>query len=63
MSDKIQENDYILNVLHSFSATEARESNPNFQHAEIAKNPSSQLPNKEQSFSSTSVLLSIDVPS
>ncbi|GBL79214.1 hypothetical protein AVEN_92444-1 [Araneus ventricosus] len=45
-----------------FSATDVYESNQNLQHAETAENPSSQVPNEEQSPSSTSAVPSTDVP-
>ncbi|GBN68939.1 Transposon Tf2-6 polyprotein [Araneus ventricosus] len=62
VGDHVQENAFILNVHHRFSATGVRESNQNLQHAETAENPSSQVPNKEQGSSSTSAVPSTDVP-
>ncbi|GBL84692.1 hypothetical protein AVEN_191142-1 [Araneus ventricosus] len=45
-----------------FSTTDVRESNPNLQHAETTENPSSQIPNEEQSSTSTSAVPSTDIP-
>ncbi|GBO23506.1 hypothetical protein AVEN_48777-1 [Araneus ventricosus] len=57
--DQVQENDFIPN--RRFSATDIRESNSNLQHAEIAENPFSHVPNEEQSSSFTSAAPSVDV--
>ncbi|GBO02552.1 hypothetical protein AVEN_139352-1, partial [Araneus ventricosus] len=41
VDDQVQENDFKPNVHRRFSATDARESKPNLQHAEAAGNLSS----------------------